>query len=75
VRDDRNGSALACHGPVGVAVVALVGDDCAWRFVRAGVDQGFEHWAVRGLATGQFERDGQPVMVCFQMDFRDEAAA
>ena len=74
MRNDWDGPTLSCHRPVCIGVVAFVRDDGAGCPVWPGVDQIGEQRAVRCLASGQLERNRQPVMVCFQMDLRAEPA-
>jgi len=72
VRDDGDSAAVSRHGPVGVAVIALVAHHCAGRIIRPGVGQRGEDGRVGGLAAGQLKGDGKAVLICFQMDFRPE---
>lgn len=72
--NDWHCATFAGNRPVGVAVIAFVGDDGAGCLVGSGVDQIGEERAVGRLAAGQFERNRQAVMVCFQVNFRAEPA-
>ncbi len=68
LRDHRNGTAGAGGGPVGAAVIALVGDHGAGRAIRAEVEQGLEHRRVGLLAAGDLEGDRVAVEVGLQVD-------
>ena len=73
--NDWHRAAFSGHGPVGIAIVALVGDDGAGCLVGSCINQIGQERAIGRLATGQSERNRQPVMVCFQVDFRAESTA
>lgn len=75
VRDYRADAALARGLAIGFAVVALVADDGARRYVGADVEQDREISAVAGFATGQVEGQGQAAEIGFQVDFGRKAAA
>ena len=61
--NDWHRASFAGHGPVGITVIALVGDDGAGCFVESGIDQIRKQRAAGFLAACQFERDGKPVKV------------
>ncbi|MET3354329.1 UNVERIFIED_ORG: hypothetical protein ABID33_002240 [Xanthobacter viscosus] len=74
-RDGGRDAAGACDGPVGLGVIALVGDSRARRDVGTQIQQQLEDRAVAGLTTGQVEGDRPTVEVALEVDLGGEAAA
>ena len=74
-RDSRRDAAGACDGPVGLGVIALVGEGRARRDVGAQIQQQLEDRAVAGLTTGQVEGDRLAVEIALEVDLGGEAAA
>lgn len=74
-RDSRRDAAGACDSPVGLGVIALVGEGQARRDVGAQIQQQLEDRAVAGLTTGQVEGDRLAVEVALEVDLGGEAAA
>lgn len=75
IRNNGRDPAPARGVAVGLAGVAFIADEGAWRRVRADVEQGVEMARVGGLAAGQVEGYDRARGVRFCMDFRGEAAA
>ena len=69
LRYHRDSAAGAGGGPVGAAVIALVGDHGAGRGVWTEAQQGLEHGRVGLLAAGDLEGDRMAVEVGLQVDF------
>ncbi len=74
-RDNRRDAARPCCRPVGLAVIALVGDCDTRAGVGADVERGLELCAVAGFAAGQVEIERIAVEIGLEMDFGREATA
>ncbi|QFT34027.1 hypothetical protein FIV00_26445 [Labrenzia sp. THAF82] len=69
------GPGLSRNFAIGVAAIALVGNDGPMFDVEAGFHEFRKLLAVRGFATGQLKAKRQAVPIRFQMDFGAEPAA
>ena len=74
-RDGRCDAAGSGERPVGLGVIALVGEHRARVHVRPKIQQQFEQRAVAGLAAGQVEGDRLAVEVALEVDLGGEATA
>lgn len=75
---ERNGGCDAAGSgerPVGLGVIALVGEHRARFHIGTEIQQQFEQRAVAGLAAGQVEGDRLAVEVALEVYFGGEAAA
>ncbi len=75
VGDHRTNAAFTGGLPVGLGVIALVGDGGAGSDIGSDIEQGLELTAVADLAAGQVEVERVAFEVRFEMDFRRESAA
>lgn len=74
-RDDWHGAPITRGLSVGCAVIPFVGDRRAGPDVWSEIHQRLEMPAVGGFSAGQIEGKGEPVEVCFQMDFGSKPTA
>ena len=74
-RDGRCDAAGSGKRPVGLGVIALVGERGARRDIRPQIQQQLEQWAVAGLAAGQVEGERMAIKVALEVDLGGEAAA
>ena len=75
MRDERDTSGFSRSLSIGLAIIALVGNDGPMFDFATGFHEVRKLLAVRGFAAGQFKAKRQAVAIRFQMDFGTEAAA
>ena len=74
-RDGRCDAAGSGERPVGLGVIALVGERGARRDIRPQIQQQLEQRAVAGLAAGQVEGERMAIKVALEVDLGGEATA
>lgn len=72
--DDRGNATRSCGGPVCLAGIAFVRNNCARGNVRTDVHQGLEVAPIGCFATRQIKADQVSATICFCVDFRREPA-
>jgi len=71
--DGGRDAASPGYGPVGLGVIALVGEGGARLHIGTKIQQQLEEWAVAGLTTGQVEGDRLAVEIALEVDLGGEA--
>ena len=74
VRNDRRYPSLTCGVAVCLGVIALVGDDPAWRHIRTDVEQDLELPAVAGFVACEMKVERQALEVALDVNFGAEPA-